>query len=356
MKLVFVGLSLSSSWGNGHATTYRALLRALSRAGHEVRFLEYNKPWYRNNRDLHRPDFCQLHFYDRAEELSIYRPMLQEADAIIVGSYVPEGPRVIDILRQEARGLFCYYDIDTPITLSALTRGNCEYLRPDQIPGFDIYWSFTGGPTLETLQRDWGAACARPLYCAVDTEIYQPQQVELNWDLAYLGTYSVDRQPKVESLLLEPARRLPNRRFAVAGPAYPETRHWPANVDRINHLPPGRHASFYCAQRFTLNVTREDMVRVGYAPSVRLFEAAACGTPICSDWWNGLDALFTPDEEIIIASDSDAVVTMLEQLSDAERREIGLAGRERVLSAHTADHRAQELITAIEDRAQKAVA
>ena len=69
LDLVFIGLSLSSSWGNGHATTYRALLRAFAARGHEVQFLERNAPWYAAHRDLPDPDFCRLAFYENVAQL-----------------------------------------------------------------------------------------------------------------------------------------------------------------------------------------------------------------------------------------------------------------------------------------------
>jgi spore maturation protein CgeB len=157
-----------------------------------------------------------------------------------------------------------------------------------------------------------------------------------------MGTYSDDRQPTVDRLLVEPARREPRLKFAVVGPQYPKSLVWPKNVRRINHLSPREHRKFYNSQRFTLNVTRKDMVHAGYSPSVRLFEAAACATPIISDYWKGLEELFEPDEEILIASSPEDALKYL-QISEPERRTIGTRARERVLREHTAAHRALEL-------------
>ena len=339
MKLVVLGLSLSSSWGNGHATTYRALLSAFARRGHEVLFLERDVPWYAANRDLERPGFCRLAYYNSLRGLDVWRGMVAEADAVIVGSYVPEGIEVGRWIQQHARGVTAFYDIDTPVTLSRLERDDCQYLSPELMPGYDVYLSFTGGPTLERIERELGSPAARALYCSVDAEAYRPLDVPKRWDLSYLGTYSDDRQPTLERLLIEPARRLPHKRFAVAGPQYPPTIDWPANVERIEHLPPSRHAEFYSASRMTLNVTRADMIAAGWSPSVRLFEAAACGTPILSDRWDGLDSLFEPGREIVLADTAEDAVTALEQ----DGAPIGEAARARVLDAHTADHRAAEL-------------
>jgi spore maturation protein CgeB len=339
MKLVILGLTLSSSWGNGHATTYRALLAAFARRGHEVLFLERDKLWYANNRDLAEPDFCTLAYYDSLDELARWRTAIAEADAVIVGSYVPDGIAVGDVVQREANGVTAFYDIDTPVTLAALERGECDYLSPLLIPGFDLYLSFTGGPTLERLERDYGAPAARALYCSADTAAYRPTGAAKKWDLSYLGTYSADRQPTLDRLLIEVARACPDRRFAVAGPQYPDDIDWPANVERIDHLPPADHAAFYSASRFTLNVTRADMIAAGWSPSVRLFEAGACGTPIISDEWDGIGELFDPGREIILARDTQTVIDALA----GDARAIGAAARRRVLSAHSSDHRAAEL-------------
>ncbi len=342
MKLVVLGLSLSSSWGNGHATTFRALLKEFAARGHDILFLERDVPWYAANRDCAEPDFCELAFYSDLQGLDAWRERIARADAVIVGSYVPEGVAVGRLVQEVARGVTAFYDIDTPVTLAKLERGDFEYLSPEIIPGYDLYLSFTGGPTLGRLERQYGSPRARALYCSVDPDAYPPLQVPKRWDLSYLGTYSDDRQPTLERLLVDVARRMPDRRFVVAGPQYPAGIDWPANVERIEHVPPREHAEFYAASRFTLNVTRADMIAAGWSPSVRLFEAAACGVPIISDRWNGIEELFAPGREIILADDGDAVAEAL-ATSDTGAAAIGGAARARVLAAHTAAHRASEL-------------
>jgi spore maturation protein CgeB len=340
MRLVVLGLSLSSSWGNGHATTFRALLKAFAARGHDILFLERDVPWYANQRDLTDPDFCQLAYYEDLPALDRWRPEIASADAVIVGSYVPQGVEVARLVQATAAGATAFYDIDTPVTLAKLGRGDFEYLSPEVIPGYDVYLSFTGGPTLRLLEDTYRSPAARALYCSVDIGAYRPIDVPKRWDLSYLGTYSSDRQPTLERLLLAPARALPDRRFVVAGPQYPDDIDWPDNVERIEHLPPAEHAVFYSASRFTLNVTRADMIAAGWSPSVRLFEAAACGTPIISDRWAGLDALLKPESEIILADETDDVIAALHR---ADNVAIGGAARSRVLAEHTASHRAAEL-------------
>jgi spore maturation protein CgeB len=344
MKIAILGLSITSSWGNGHATTFRGLVRELARRGHEVTFLERDQPWYASSRDLPDPPYGTTLLYGSLEELlDRHGETVRDADLVILGSYVPQGVQVGDWLQAEAGGIKAFYDIDTPVTLAKLARGDHEYLHPRQIPGYDLYLSFTGGPTLRRLEREYGAPRARVLYCSFDPELYFPEPAEPQWDLGYMGTYSEDRQPSVQAFLLQPARRHPEGRFVVAGPKYPETASWPSNVTWQPHLPPAEHRRFYNSQRFTLNVTRQDMIRAGWSPSVRLFEAAACGTPIVSDRWTGIESLLVPHREILLVDRTLDVLDILQRCGEDERLRIAERARQRILAEHTAAHRAEEI-------------
>lgn len=353
MKIVILGLSITSSWGNGHATTYRGLMRELERRGHEVTFLERDTPWYAANRDLPEPPYGRTELYSSLVELKDrFAREVREADLAIVGSYVPEGVAVGEWVIQTTQGLPAFYDIDTPVTLAKLERGEREYLSPELIPRYRLYLSFTGGPILEHIERRYGAPCARVLYCSADPETYYPEAIPLEWDLGYIGTYSEDRQEHLRCLLLEPARRWRAGRFVVAGPLYPAALRWPGNVARIEHLPPALHRAFYNSQRLTLNITRADMRRAGYSPSVRLFEAAACGTPIVSDPWEGLGTFFEIGREILVAESLAEVLGYLREMPPAELAAVGLRARRRVLASHTAARRAEELETYAKEAAR----
>jgi spore maturation protein CgeB len=344
MKIVILGLSITSSWGNGHATTYRGLVRELVARGHDVLFLERDVPWYAENRDLPNPPYCRTKLYSSLDELKdSFLEQVRDADFVMVGSYVPEGVEVGKWVTATAQGITAFYDIDTPVTLSKLERGETEYLCPTLIPKYHLYLSFTGGPTLKHIEQLYGSPMARALYCSVDPQLYYPEECNQPWILGYMGTYSDDRQPILENLLLEPARQWKEGRFAVVGPQYPDAIAWPRNVDRIEHLPPSEHRSFYNSQLFTLNITRADMVRAGYSPSVRLFEAAACATPIISDYWQGIETIFEIGKEILIANSPEEVLRYLRETPEAERCAIGQRACDRVLAEHTAAHRAAQL-------------
>ncbi len=340
---VFLGLSITSTWGNGHATTYRGLLKELAARGHQVTFLERDMPWYAGNREFDSLPYAKVYLYQSLEQLrDQFEQNVKQADAVVIGSYVPDGIAVARWAKEIASKLLVFYDIDTPVTLASLAKGDCSYLTPDLVSKYDLYLSFTGGPTLRFLEDRLGSPCARALYCSVDPAVYFPDTCTAKkWALGYLGTYAEDRQPTLDKFLLQAAQRLPEKQFVVAGPQYPPTVAWPRNVTHIDHLPASEHRSFYSSQRFALNVTRRDMVRAGYSPSVRLFEAAACGVPILTDSWPGLDSFFRLHKDILPLENTDDVLRAL-KMSDEQRDEIASRARRRVLKFHTAAVRAGE--------------
>jgi spore maturation protein CgeB len=343
LDLVFLGLSMTSSWGNGHATTYRALLAALAHRGHQILFLERDAPWYAAHRDLPSATYAQVRTYRSLDELrDVYAAHVRQADVVVVGSYVPEGSDVGAWVTSTARGKTAFYDIDTPITLRALEEGSCVYLGADLVGRYDLYLSFTGGPTLARLESRFGARAARALYCSVDAAVHTPQAAPVSWDLAYLGTHSADRQPLLDRLMLEPARAWSAGRFAVAGAQYPSHIQWPRNVKRIEHVSPLHHNAFYAGQRFALNVTRADMAAAGWSPSVRLFEAAACGTPIITDYWAGLEEFFEPGREILVTHSPEDSLRWLRELGEDERLAVAGRARARALAEHTSASRAED--------------
>ncbi len=354
LRIVVLGLSITSSWGNGHATNFRGLVRALTARGHDVLFLERDVAWYAEHRDLPEPPFGRTRLYGSIGQLrDASGADVRDADVVIVGSYVPDGIEVGRWVTATATGVTAFYDIDTPVTLAALARGECEYLTGELVPRFDLYLSFTGGPTLARLERDLGVSRAVAFHCFVDPDAYRPLDVAERWAAGYLGTYGSDRQPALDRLLVEPARAHADLRFVVAGTQYPDEIEWPRNVERIDHLPPPEHPAFYAAQRLTVNVTRADMRRAGWSPSVRLFEAAACGVPIVSDWWEGLDAFFEPGREILIARTTEDALAALDT-GDAELAAMAKRARERCLAEHTARRRAREMVAALESAASAA--
>ena len=344
MKIVIYGLTITSSWGNGHATTYRSLAKALALKGHKVYFVEKDVEWYRSNRDLPQPTFCTVCLYDDWDQSR--RQLLtlaSDADAIVIGSYFHDAILATRGLLDAGYGPLIFYDIDTPITMSQLCAyGKTEYLDAALIPHFSTYLSFTGGPVLRQLEEYFGSPRAVPFYCSVDPDLYKPTPIlpEYSCDLSYLGTYAEDRQSKLMRLLNGPAKALPAGSFLVAGPQYPPNISWRPNVTRVIHISPRSHPAFYSSSRFTLNLTRQSMIAAGYSPSVRLFEASACGAAILSDRWEGLDDFLTPGQEVLLPNDEYEVTDILTNFPESERKRLGQRARDRILTAHTSTHRA----------------
>ncbi|UEM25370.1 glycosyltransferase (plasmid) [Skermanella mucosa] len=351
MKIVVFGLSISSTWGNGHATLWRGLCRALARRGHRVVFFEHDVPYYAGNRDLFEIPGGELVLYrDWADAIPAAERHLADADAGMVTSYCPHGIEATELVLGSPAACKAFYDLDTPVTLERLGAGETTtYIGPRGLGDFDLVLSYTGGPALDALRDLLGARRVAPLYGSVDPEVHRPVEPASHYraDLSYLGTYAEDRQAALEALLVEPARRMPDRRFLIGGALYPEAFPWSDNIFFVRHLPAAEHPAFYSSSRLTLNVTRQAMARMGFCPSGRLFEAAACGVPILSDMWDGLDHFFEPGSEILIASDTPGAVEAIGR-SDADLRRIADRARERTLAEHTADRRAAELEVELE--------
>jgi spore maturation protein CgeB len=351
MKLVVFGLSISSSWGNGHATLWRGLCAALGRRGHRTVFFERDVPYYALHRDLTKLADGELHLYaDWRDARQTADRHLADADVAIVTSFCPDGIPAAELVLASRTRLRVFYDLDTPVTLACLRAGEpISYIGPRGLSDFDLVLSYTGGAALSDLRTMLGARRTAPLYGSADLTIHRPMPAAPQYraDLSYLGTYAEDRQGALAELFIEPARRLPGRRFVIGGAQYPQSFPWTKNIFFVRHLPPAEHPAFYCSSRLTLNVTRRVMAEMGYCPSGRLFEAAACGVPILSDRWEGLSGFFEPGSEILVAGGSGDAVDAL-NLPDGELHRIGRAARERVLAEHTADQRAKDLEAAFE--------
>jgi spore maturation protein CgeB len=351
VKITIFGLTISSSWGNGHATPYRAIVRALSQMGHEVHFFEKDVPWYHLRRDFAECEYCRLTFYSDWPEIRKYAlETAGGADVVLTASYLPDGQSISDEILDLGQPLRVFYDLDTPVTLRNLEDGGVAYLRRDQIPEFDLVLSFSGGPILRRLEQHYGARLARPLYGCVDPDIYHhvPAAPEFACDLSYMGTFAEDRQSKVEELFLSPASRYPEKEFVLAGSMYPWEWQWPSNVRRMEHVSPAEHPAFYSSSRLTLNITRSEMARWGWCPSGRFFEASACGTPIVTDWWEGLDAFFDPVREVRVVASSEDIDSALNTPA-AELQIQAANARQRTLDEHTGRVRAMQLLQYLEE-------
>jgi spore maturation protein CgeB len=345
MKIVVFGLTISSAWGNGHATLWRGLCRALGDRRHDVVFFEKDVPYYSAHRDTTDPPGCRLRLYSEWEDIrSEAAGAVADADVAMATSYCPDGGDACELVLASRARRRMFYDLDTPVTLQRLAHGErVPYLPASGLGGFDVVLSYTGGRALDQLRMQLGARRVVPLYGSVDPAAHR--RVEhtgmCQAHLSYLGTYASDRQQRLTDLFIEPARRHPARRFMLGGSQYPDDFPWTENMFYMRHMPPSMHPAFYSASRLTLNVTRGAMAEMGYCPSGRLFEAAACGTPILTDSWEGIDRFFEPGDEILVARDTTDAMAALD-LSEEALARTARAARDRTLAEHTAERRAEE--------------
>jgi spore maturation protein CgeB len=354
MRIVIFGLTISSSWANGHATLWRGLCRAWAEQHHNVCFFEKDVSYYATHRDLTSTSGYELVLYSSWDSIQkMAKTAVHGCDAAVVTSYCPDAWAACDLILQSSAAVKIFYDLDTPVTIDRMRRKETvEYIPDYGLGAFDLVLSFTGGRALDELRSWLGARRVAPLYGSVDSGFYQPTAAEDHYcaDLSYLGTYAADRQPTLNRLFLEPARKLRSKKFLIGGAQYPDNFPWADNVYFVSHVAPPQHPAFYSSSNATLSVTRSAMAEMGYCPSGRLFEAAACATPIISDSWPGVEDFFEPGREIFLASQPEDVSEVL-HLPVWERQKVGAAARRRVLAHHTAEHRSQEFVSMVEDGA-----
>ncbi|RZN36197.1 glycosyltransferase [Bradyrhizobium sp. Leo121] len=357
MKIVIFGLTISSSWGNGHATLWRGLCKHLVRSGHTIVFFERDVPYYAGARDMFELPGGRLELFSAWDDIRAKaRDHILCADAAIVTSYCPDAISATELILDQSHAISVFYDLDTPVTLSKLQAGEAvPYIGRGDLGRFDLVLSFTGGPrVLEEFRHKLGARNVQPLYGHVDADVHRPvpPQPHYRAALSYLGTYSEDRQLALETLFVEPARARQDLRFLIGGAQYPDSFPWSPNIYFVRHLPPSEHAPFFASSRLTLNITRRAMAEMGWCPSGRLFEAAACGVPLLSDSWDGFEAFFAPGEEILIAHDERDTLAALDA-DDAELLRIAKRARERALDQHSSGKRASELIALLEQTGRR---
>jgi spore maturation protein CgeB len=339
LQMVFITRVDSSQEIGSNASS--RLAGAIASRGHHLLILEQKE---KSKKKLEPPAFGETHFYDSAKDLKDrFAAAIGNADLVMISSNVPDGAAIGEWVTRTAHGATAFYDLNTPLTLAKLDRGESQQLTHSLISRYNLYLSLTGGPLIDLIKKHYGAQFVRPLYAAVDTSVYYPESATLKWDLAYAGNFDEDRLPGLDELLLEPARHWPGGRFVVAGHGFLQTSDWPTNVRRVANFSGGKLRAFYNAQRFALNVTGAEMIDGGFSPALQIFEAAACGTPIISDYWEDLETFFAPDEEILFARCCEEVLDYLRSIGEDERLRIGDNARRRILSEHSAEQRAIEL-------------
>lgn len=347
LDFVFIGRSILSSFNNPQAELYRALVGELAHHGHRTVFLEQDDPSNRKQRDMLRSPYCEVWTYPDVDTLlDQYVEALQAADVVLLGNGVEGSSRIANWIAAEARCVKIYYDTDLARTFDHLdgisTQTDC--LDEEDLSVFDLFLSTTGGNALNRVRKEFACPNVYPLYECIDPYFYYRTDVVKQYDLGFIGNFKNERDQQLNELLLQPALRTPNRHFVLAGGNYPDNFNWPDNLRHVEHLPETNHVSFYNRQFCTLVLARPDRARLGHTPSKRLLVAAACGVPILSDQWSGLETFFEPNRDLYIVSDCHSVLESLYHVSREDRSKLGERARERVLAEHTTRRRTEEFL------------
>lgn len=347
LDFVFIGRSILSSYGNPRAELYRALVGELAHRGHRTIFLEKETKLGSAHRDMLRSPYCEVWTYRDADQLlDEYVSLLHGADVVLLGDGVAGASRIAGWIATEARCVKIYYDTDLARTFDSLCadKPDHECLQAHNIPDFDLYLSTTGGAALQRIRAEYDCPNVQPLYECIDPYFYYRTDEPKQYDLGFIGNYNVNRGQQLDKMMLQPAQRTPNRSFILAGGDYPTDLGWPTNLRYLEHLPETSHVSFYNRLNCTLVLARPDRSALGHTPSKRLLAAAACGVPILSDHWVGLEEFFEPNRELYVVEDCHSVLESLYQTQQMDRVKLGNRARQRVLAEHSTRRRAEQFL------------
>jgi spore maturation protein CgeB len=353
MRLAFYGSSLLSSYWNGAATYYRGLLSQLAKRGHQITFYEPDAFDRQTHRDIDPPDWCSVTVYPATDDG--VRAVIAEAalaDVVVKASGVGVYDDVLLLGLQEAARpgairMFC--DVDAPATLAEL-REHHDHPMHRVLPELDLVITYGGGPPVINAYEGFGAGLCVPIYNALDPETHHPVPPDERFkvDLSFLGNRLPDREARVETFFLDAAARLPERSFLIGGNGW-ETKAMPANVRHLGHVYTRDHNAFNASPMAVLNIARDSMASVGFSPATRVFEACGAGACLITDAWVGLELFLKDNEEVLVARDGAEVAEHVRALTPERAREIGEAGRARILKEHTYERRGAELDRLLRD-------
>jgi spore maturation protein CgeB len=348
MRISFFGSSLVSAYWNGACTYYRGIIRSLHRLGHEVTFYEPNALDRQRHRDIDDPEWARIVVYEVDDDAAVRDVVAGAADVDVLVK--ASGVGVYDEVLEEAvldsrrhGSLVIFWDVDAPATLTRLETDSSDRLR-SLIPEYDLVLTYGGGDRVVGRYEAVGAQRCIPIYNALDPDTHHPVAPQRRFaaDLSALVNRLPDREARVEEFFFSAVEALADRRFVLAGAGW-EDRVGQTNLSYLGHLPPRDHNAFNCSTLAVLNITRDSMVRNGFSPATRVFEAAGAGACLLSDEWEGIEQFLTPGQEVVVCSTGSEVASALVGLDPELARQIGRRARERVLTEHTYAHRAREV-------------
>ncbi|HEU5078952.1 MAG TPA: glycosyltransferase [Opitutaceae bacterium] len=363
LRIAFFGSSLVSAYWNGAATYYRGIVRALHHRGHRVTFFEPDAYERQEHRDIPDPDWATVRVYQPASADAVL-DVVEEArgfDLIVKASGVGVFDELLEsavLELQSSTTRVIFWDVDAPATLDRLDR-NADDPFHALVPRYDFVLTYGGGDPVVEAYTAHGARRCVPIYNALDADTHFPVEADARFagDLGFIGNRLPDREARVDEFFFKAARALPRHRFVLGGSGWADKPR-PENVEYVGHVYTRDHNRFNCSPKAVLNVNRESMARYGFSPPTRVFEAAGAGACLITDAWVGVDQFLQPGKEVLVAETGDDVARLVESLSAEEAREIGRAGRRRILAHHTYEHRVAQLekLIATTDRANTASA
>jgi spore maturation protein CgeB len=345
--VAFFGSSLVSAYWNGAATYFRGVIKALHSHGFRVTFYEPDAYERQSHRDIDDPSWARVHVY-AADSAGVARALdlARNADIIVKAS----GVGIYDeLLEQAVVDVACpattviFWDVDAPATLERVLANPQDPFR-NLIPRYDLILTYGGGPPVIQEYLGLGAKACVPIYNALDPETHHPVAPDASFaaDLSLVANRLPDREARVDEFFLAPARSLRSRQFVLAGNGW-QDKSLPPNVRYVGHLYTRDHNAFNCTPLAVLNVNRDSMVRYGFSPPTRVFEAAGAGACVITDAWEGIELFLEPGREVLVAANGQDVIDLVNGLDIERAQQIGRAALARMLAEHTYRHRVLEL-------------
>jgi spore maturation protein CgeB len=359
MRIAFFGSSLVSAYWNGAATYYRGIVRALHARGHQVTFYEPDAYERQRHRDIADPDYARVVVYAGEGTAGVEAALADArgADLVVKASGVGVFDELLErevLALRRPETLVAFWDVDAPATLERVGGDAADPFRA-LVPRYDLVLTYGGGDPVVEAYRALGARECVPIYNALDPATHHPVPPEPRFacDLTFLANRLPDREARVTEFFFRAAEAAPGRRFLLGGNGWHD-RTMPENVAYVGHVYTADHNALNCSALAVLNVHRDSMVRNGWSPATRLFEAAGAAACQITDAWRGIEEFLEPGREVLVAEDGAQVGELLAALTPERARAIGDAAFRRVMAAHTYGHRAAQVEGVLEGAAAPA--
>ncbi len=364
LRIAYFAHAIRSDWNNGNAHFLRGLLHQLGVAGQSVTIFEPDHEWSIDNLreeplgvdslehfNETYPDLdIELYRPDQVQERELWQRTLHSYDLVVVHEWNP--PQLAHLLLELRTNLgFRLLFHDTHHRASS----SPEQIQLFGIDRFDGVLAF--GEALRTLYRErFGIERVWTLHEAADVEIFRPlTAVEKQQDIVWIGNWGEgERSDEIRRFLLDPAAAMPQYETRIYGVRYPENglaALQAAGVSYGGYLPNLDAPETYACSRLTVHMPRQQYSgAMTGIPTIRVFEALACGIPLVSAPWSDTEELFRPGDFLWARNTAEMTAAIQHLLTDADAaRQQAALGLETVLQRHTCAHRAQELLQIVED-------